>query len=476
MVDAKSYTVGWLCALSTEFAAAKSLLDEQHEQPTNVGKGDENNYTLGKMANHNVVLAVLPDGERGTTAAAIVAATMLCTFPNIEIRLMVGIAGGAPSKNHDIRLGDVVVSLPRDGRGGVLRYDYGKTIQHQAFQITGSLNQPPSVLRSAVSALMVDYMCEGHEIKRTIESIVERNPRLRRKFQRPPLSSDILYQSAFVHPADNEMSCSELCGDDPSRIVRREPRDDDYDGPAIHYGLIASANQAMKDAQVRDKLVEEKDVLCFEAEAAGLMNVFPCLVIRGICDYSDTHKNKQWRGYAAMAAAVYAKDVLLRVPVEEIGVAQPVKEDVDSMTGTEPGETAFEGPGRMGFSPTSSPTSDLVGYLSRDSVDACIARDREQFICKTRELVRKIIKANTSGGIWYNRDKVWELSRQWREYFHLHRTIPFEGRLSGSPSPTMTRSYLMRMVSDTRLGGDGVSRQMADLYDVIAVMDYVDEW
>ncbi|KAF3066954.1 hypothetical protein CFAM422_009049 [Trichoderma lentiforme] len=405
MADPKSYTVGWICALSMELVAAKSLLDEQHDQLTNVGKGDHNNYTLGKIANHNVVLAVLPDGENGTTAATIVAATMLCTFPNIKIRLMVGIGGGAPSKSHDIRLGDVVVSLPSScvRRGGVLRYDYGKTIQNQVFQITGSLNQPPSVIRSAVSALMVNYMCEGHEIKKTIESIMERNPRLRKEFQRTPSSSDILYQSAFIHPADNEMSCSELCGVDPSRIVRREPREDDSDDPAIHYGLIASANQAMKDAE-------------------------------------------------------------------------PIKEDIGSTAETGSGETASRGSGGMICSMPVLPTSDLVGYLSRDSVDACIARDREKFISKTRELIQKIIKANTLWGIWYNCDKVWKLSRQWREHFHLHRTILFEGRLSGSPSPQMTRSYLMRMVSDPRLGGDGISRQMADLYDVIAVMDYADGW
>lgn len=329
MADPKSYTVGWICSLYTEFIAAKSLLDEQHERLTNVGKGNNNNYTLGKMANHNVVLAVLPDREYGTTAATIVAATMLCMFPNIKIRLMVGIAGGAPSKNHDIRLGDVVVSLPSscDRRGGVLRYDYEKTIQNQALQITGSLNQPPSVLRSAASNLLADYTASGHKVKETIESIIERNPGLRKRYQRPPLSSDILYQSTFIHPDDNEMSCSELCGDDPSRIVKREPRDDDDGDPAIHYGLIASANQAMNDTQIRDKLAEKKDVLCFEMEAAGLMNVFPCLVIRGICDYSDTHKNKQWQGYAAMTAAVYAKDLLLRVPVEEIEATQPIKED-----------------------------------------------------------------------------------------------------------------------------------------------------
>ena len=90
------------------------------------------------------------------------------------------------------------------------------------------------------------------------------------------------------------------------------------DNPAIHYGLIASGNQLMKNALVRDRLTAEKEVLCFEMEAAGLMNHFPCLVIRGICDYSDSHKNKEWQGYAAMAAAAYAKDLLCRIPPNKV--------------------------------------------------------------------------------------------------------------------------------------------------------------
>ncbi|KAI9766873.1 MAG: hypothetical protein M1839_004741 [Geoglossum umbratile] len=40
------------------------------------------------------------------------------------------------------------------------------------------------------------------------------------------------------------------------------------------------------------------------------MNDFPCLVIRGICDYSDTHKNDRWQRYAAATAAAYAKELL----------------------------------------------------------------------------------------------------------------------------------------------------------------------
>src|SRR6202041_100799 len=100
-------------------------------------------------------------------------------------------------------------------------------------------------------------------------------------------------------------------------IIRPE-RAEDEDNPAIHYGLIASANQVMTDALIRDTLAAEKDVLCFEMEAAGLMNHFPCLVIRGICDYSDSHKNKEWQGYAAMAAAAYTKDLLCRIVPQQV--------------------------------------------------------------------------------------------------------------------------------------------------------------
>jgi nucleoside phosphorylase len=106
----------------------------------------------------------------------------------------------------------------------------------------------------------------------------------------------------------------------------RPERTEEEDNPTIHYGLIASANQLMKDATVRDKLVAEKDVLCFEMEAAGLMNQFPCLVIRGICDYSDSHKNKEWQGYAAMAAAAYAKDLLCRVPPNKVEAEKKIGE------------------------------------------------------------------------------------------------------------------------------------------------------
>ena len=90
----------------------------------------------------------------------------------------------------------------------------------------------------------------------------------------------------------------------------------------MHYGLIASADQLIKDAIARDRLTKEHDVLCFEMEAAGLKNNFPCVVIRGIRDYSDSHKNDMWQGYAAVTAASYAKELLRMIPEHQIAGTQ----------------------------------------------------------------------------------------------------------------------------------------------------------
>jgi nucleoside phosphorylase len=330
MSNPDNYTVGWICAIKTEYVAAQSFLDEEHERPESVSTNDNNDYTLGKVGKHNVVIAVLPEGEYGISSAAAVARDMLHSFSNIRMGLMVGIGGGAPSQKHDIRLGDIVVSAPRDGKGGVFQYDFGKTIQDQSFRSTGFLNQPPALLRAAANGLQAQYERKGHRLEEAINNILEDNRRMQEKYKRPDRSSDRLYRPRVIHPPEDEAGCATVCGDDPSRLILRPERTEDDDNPAVHYGLIASANQLMKDATIRDRLGAKKDVLCFEMEAAGLMNHFPYLVIRGICDYSDSHKNKVWQGYAAMAAAAYAKDLLYRIAPNMVEAERKITEILSS--------------------------------------------------------------------------------------------------------------------------------------------------
>lgn len=243
---------------------------------------------------------------------------------------MVGIGGGVPSQTHDIRLGDIVVNATRDGKSSVVQYDFGKTIQNQAFQTTGFLNQSPTVLRTALSGLKSQYERRGHGIEDTINTILHKTPRIRKKYRRPDSSSDTLFCSDVIHPLDTETACTSCGRNNPFSLKSRPKRTEEDDNPAIHYGIVASSNQLMKDAILRDKIGAEYNVLCFEMEAAGLMNHFPCLIIRGICDYSDSHKNKEWQGYAAMAAAAYAKDLLCRIPPNKVEAERRIMEVLES--------------------------------------------------------------------------------------------------------------------------------------------------
>ncbi|KAG9852904.1 pfs domain-containing protein, partial [Aureobasidium melanogenum] len=282
MDPATKYTIGWICALPIELAAAVKMLDEEHPRLPQDPK-DDNSYRFGRIGNHNIVIGCLPHGRFGLVSAASVALQMKNSFDNLLIGLMFGIGGGVPSQETDIRLGDIVVSSPTGQHGGVVQYDLGKTRLNGEVERTGSSNSPPNAILHVVTEMIA-----GQDIC-------------------IPVKTHRLLIPARLYTHKNGKGCSE-CGGLENQVLREE-RDDET--PVIHYGTIASGNQVMKDTFTRDRLSHELGgVLCYEMEAAGLMNNFPCLVIRGISDYSDTHKNDGWRRYAAAVAAAYAKDLL----------------------------------------------------------------------------------------------------------------------------------------------------------------------
>jgi nucleoside phosphorylase len=162
-------------------AAAKAMLDEIHpDLPTTLN--DQNTYVLGRIRAHNVVVACLPSGVYGTTSAATVANQMLFTFRSIRFGLMVGIGGGAPSKEADVRLGDVVVSKPTRDFGGVVQYDFGKTVVQGVFERTGMLNKPPQILLTAIARLQADQMMEPSRIPKFLSDMIATYPRMRTEF------------------------------------------------------------------------------------------------------------------------------------------------------------------------------------------------------------------------------------------------------------------------------------------------------
>ncbi|KAK2765806.1 g-protein beta wd-40 repeats containing [Colletotrichum kahawae] len=313
------YTVGWICALPLEMAAAKGMLDQIHPDLPHQDPADHNNYILGHIQGHNVVIACLPAGIYGTTTAATVAKDLLRTFKSIRFGLLVGIGGGAPSRANDIRLGDVVVSQPTGTTGGAIQYDRGKTVQDGEFHRKGSLNSPPQVLLTALSRLQTEHYSRKSKITQYLSEMVQETPEMKKKFSYQGSSNDCLYQAEYEH-TDQDSTCDQC---DRKHIIRRDARDDT--DPIIHYGTIASGNQVIKHGKTRDQIAKELGALCFEMEAAGLQD-FPCLIVRGICDYSDSHKNTKWQEYAAATAAAFTKELLSVIRPNKVLDEKPIQE------------------------------------------------------------------------------------------------------------------------------------------------------
>ncbi|KID82995.1 tetratricopeptide repeat domain protein [Metarhizium guizhouense ARSEF 977] len=239
---------------------------------------------------------------------------LLHHFPNIRFGLMVGIGGGAPATpsddpNKDIRLGDVVVSHSEGNHGGVLRYDTGEIPQRCFFY------KPPAILTTAVSELRSRNETVRNAISRHISDMVKSRPTMMGVFQYQGHEHDQLFEADYEHKGGGK-GCK-IC--DEERLVHRKLRDTEH--PVIHYGVIGSARNEMRHSATRDKLRQEHGILCFETVADGLMLDFPCLFIRGICDYFNTHKNEGWKEYAAATAAAYAKELLQIIPADQVACA-----------------------------------------------------------------------------------------------------------------------------------------------------------
>ncbi|TGJ79413.1 hypothetical protein E0Z10_g9350 [Xylaria hypoxylon] len=305
--SADDYTVALIYIKPLEMMAITPMLDERLSSVP-VALGDLNDYTLGRIGDHNVIIVGPARGDQGTIATAQFVTTIRLTFPNITVGLLVGIGGGIPRyPENDVRLGDIVVGAPETGPA-VVQYDLGKrTID--GFELTRNLSKPPGLLLQVVNKVEDKLMClqdgEVDILKPHLDRFLK-YPRLKRDYQKPS-APDRLFKSEFLHERHSE--CSEH-SDQFEQI--REPRESDH--IFIHHGTILSGDTVMKSSKDRDMLSDKhKNALCFEMEAAGLMDVFPCLVIRGICDYADSHKNDAWQPYAAAAAAAYAREILLNM-------------------------------------------------------------------------------------------------------------------------------------------------------------------
>ncbi|KAH7140297.1 hypothetical protein B0J13DRAFT_637783 [Dactylonectria estremocensis] len=292
--------IGIICALPKELMAVRALFDCSYSLPR--VPEDSNSYVFGHLGGYNVVAACLPYGEYGTNSAAAVSAHLNRSFPCLQFCLLVGIGGGIPSRNNDIRLGDVVVGLSSAPGPGVIQYNAGKVHDGRLEPTKQPLDGPPRDVRKVISMLESNPTPPEWPLEAYIRQIVQKRP----EHSHPGKEHDVLY----VPSPKDKVDCS--VGSECALTLQPRPERPSTH-PVIHYGPIASGNQLVKDESLRDRLGRELNAYCVEMEAAGIINEVRCLVIRGICDYADSHKNDKWQEYAAATAAAYAKYLLTQI-------------------------------------------------------------------------------------------------------------------------------------------------------------------
>ena len=327
----REFEIAIICALQIEHDAVETLLDEDyghHGVLYRKAAGDPNIYTTGRLGRHHVVIAYMPG--IGKANAAVTAAGIRSSFQGVRLALIVGVCGAVPkpvAKGIDILLGDVLVST------AVLQVDFIRRYPNKSIikdVREGNLGPPSSEIRSFIKKvsghLTFPKVAKGTALH--LRDLLEEEGF--QDYQYPGMKEDRLYRSDHRHKHQESFWCPiceaclehehEICaaalaapcgevGCGEKGLIKRF-RSSTAGKPVIHFGLFASGDAVMKSAQHRDEIVRQTEVIGFEMEAAGTWQIIPTIVVKAACDYADSHKNKNWQGYAALASAACAKALL----------------------------------------------------------------------------------------------------------------------------------------------------------------------
>ncbi|KAF2231522.1 hypothetical protein EV356DRAFT_490220 [Viridothelium virens] len=307
LLDPMLYTVAWLAPLEIEAQAALHMLDSKHEGWFALGRGDDYVFEAGEVCGHNVIIATLPAGEEyGNSSAAALASQVKRFFPNLWFSLLVGVAAGLPNLTldppRDIRLGDVLVSLPISDSTGIIAYELGKETGKDTLELLHSghiLARTETVVRSAIGSIK--------KAPDDTNTFLPHYEKIKRKKHTG---------GTFIDPGQDRDKLYEINDNGDEHVIQRELRPPSR-RVQVWYGPIGSGDKLIKNAQKRNELRDKYGFIGLEMEAAGTINRIPVGVIRGVCDYADKHKNKEWQPFAAAMAAAYAKAILFRVRPKE---------------------------------------------------------------------------------------------------------------------------------------------------------------
>jgi nucleoside phosphorylase len=322
------FAIAIICALPLEAEAVEAQFDESYDR---LGKyygkqrGDANVYINGRIGKHDVVLCYVPGMGKGSAAG--VASSLLVSYPGVRLALVVGICGGAPPppEYQEIFLGDVIIS------DSVIEYDFGRQYPggfQRKTAVKDTLGRPGREIRALLNGLRAENA--RRELQDQAQQYLYCLQQSGMKWCHPGVD-DILFKAWYLHKHYSDVSpagCSCFGSDSPGQICEEALRRDcdelecdhgqqvrcreisDANRTSIYIGPVASADTVMKSGQHRDEIINKEKVIGFEMDGAGVWDNVPCIIVKGVCDYADSHKSKVWQAYAAATGASVAKAFL----------------------------------------------------------------------------------------------------------------------------------------------------------------------
>ncbi|KAL3481062.1 hypothetical protein BJX99DRAFT_254040 [Aspergillus californicus] len=322
------YTIGWLYGSTDEGTASFHLFDKVHGEPQHVlglDRSDARKYKLGSVGKHNIVMAST-NYDLGPSYAPSAINKLIETFPNIRFFLMIAGNGGGLANYEvtpacDIRLGDVVVGFNKEKPERSL-VPYSVILAREEGP---TYNAPPKAMLKALDTLNRDVQNHGPQILATVKDIMDRNPAFeKREGAIPDIATDRLFQSDYQHES---YKCEEC---DTTKLVTpaRQPRSENI--AVVHQGTIATAGVTVVDTYTRDRLIRANpEYLCMDDGLWIMGTQWPCLVIRGVSHYADSHFNDDWISYATLNAGAYAKILLNSLLVYDVRAEPTVIQFID---------------------------------------------------------------------------------------------------------------------------------------------------
>lgn len=341
------FEVAIICALPLEYDAVTLLIDELWDENGDVygrATGDKNTYTTGRIGNHNVVVALLPG--MGKVHAAVAVAGLRSSYTNIKLALVTGICGGVPRSGtiREVLLGDVIIS------DTILQYDLGRQYPNGFTTKTktqDSFGRPNADIRGLLAVLRTEMGLRRLQQRTSLflQAIHNKAATMSRPglYDYPGTRADKLFHPDYVHKHYGLCNCvcsrwedpiDPVCEDAATSLCAETGCSEDHllprrrlqmrqtleaqgiganvQEPLVFLGRVASGDTVMKSATDRDRIAEAHKVMAFEMEGSGVWDELPSLVIKGVCDYADSHKDKRWQRFAAATAAATTRAVLER--------------------------------------------------------------------------------------------------------------------------------------------------------------------